>query len=176
MDYFEKNLLESLYLQPLISFRYVDNSFYLHTLEEYIEKFLWGLNEFDEKLKVVLSSSKKIYFVCFNESPLKMMKNTFYFILKAILVLKIIKFLSLFFFSVWKNGLIRNTGLISKFMTSQLGQETILIHILPNTLPSKDTQTKKFGQLIGYNKRNIVLQKSCRKRDRETSSRLLFVF
>ena len=44
-------------------------------------------------------------------------------------------------------------------MTSQLGQETILIHILPNTLPSKDTQTKKFGQLIGYNKRNIVLQK-----------------
>ena len=34
----------------------------------------------------------------------------------------------------------------------------------------------KFGQLIEYNKRNIFLQKSCRKWGRETSSRPLFVF
>ena len=35
----------------------------------------------------------KEFFICFNESPLKIMKNTFYFILKALLVLKTIKFL-----------------------------------------------------------------------------------
>ena len=37
---------------------------------------------------------KKNYFICFNETFLTMMKNTFYFILKAISVLKIFKFLS----------------------------------------------------------------------------------
>ena len=35
----------------------------------------------------------KIIFVCFNESPLKIMKNTFYLILKTLLVLGIFKFL-----------------------------------------------------------------------------------
>ena len=29
-------------------------------------------------------------FICFNESPLKMMKNAFYLLLKALLVLKIL--------------------------------------------------------------------------------------
>ena len=38
--------------------------------------------------------SRKICFICFNESPLKMLKNAFYFILKAFFVLKIFKFLS----------------------------------------------------------------------------------
>ena len=38
--------------------------------------------------KVGLSPFKKIVFICFNEIPLKMMKNTFYFILKALFVLK----------------------------------------------------------------------------------------
>ena len=44
--------------------------------------------------KVGLSPSKKIYIICFFESPLKMMKNTFYSILKALLLLEILKFLS----------------------------------------------------------------------------------
>ena len=44
-------------------------------------------------LKVELSPSKKNRLICFNESPLKMMKNAFYFILKALFVLKIFKFL-----------------------------------------------------------------------------------
>ena len=35
--------------------------------------------------------SKKNCFIYFNESPLKMMKNAFYFILKVFFVLKIIK-------------------------------------------------------------------------------------
>ena len=34
-------------------------------------------------IKVRLSPSKKNCFICFDESPLKMMKNAFYFILKA---------------------------------------------------------------------------------------------
>ena len=45
-------------------------------------------------IKVGLSPSKKIIFICFNESPLKVMKNTFSFILKTLFVLKIFKFLS----------------------------------------------------------------------------------
>ena len=44
--------------------------------------------------KVGLSFSKKICFICFIESSLKMTKNAFYFILKALFVLKIFKFLS----------------------------------------------------------------------------------
>ena len=40
-------------------------------------------------LKVGLSPSKKICVICLIESPLKMLKNAFYFILKALFVLKI---------------------------------------------------------------------------------------
>ena len=48
-------------------------------------------------IKVGLSPSKKILFICFNESPLQMMKKIFCFILKAPFVLKIFKFLSWYF-------------------------------------------------------------------------------
>ena len=48
-------------------------------------------------------------------------------------------------------------------MTSQPSQQTIVIHILTNISQSKGKQTMKFGQLIEYNKRNIFLQKLCRK-------------
>ena len=47
-------------------------------------------------------------------------------------------------------------------MTSQLGSQTIAIHILPDISQSKGNQTMKFGQLIEY-KRNIFLQKLCGK-------------
>ena len=40
----------------------------------------------------------------------------------------------------------------------------------------KGNQTMKFGQFIEYKKKNIFLQKSCRKWGRETSSRPFFVF
>ena len=33
-------------------------------------------------------SLKKVWFICFNEIPWKMMKNAFYFILKSLFVLK----------------------------------------------------------------------------------------
>ena len=48
-------------------------------------------------------------------------------------------------------------------MTSQPGVQTIAIHILFNFSQSKGNQTMKFGQLTEPNKRNVFLQKSCRK-------------
>ena len=75
--------------------------------------------------KVVLSHLKKKLFVCFNESPFKMMRNAFYFILKALFVLKIFKILSWHIGHV--EGLIRKIRLISKFLTSQHGKQTIVL-------------------------------------------------
>ena len=48
-------------------------------------------------------------------------------------------------------------------MTSQTGQQTIKIFILPNISKSIGNQTIKFGQLIKCNARNTSLQKSFRK-------------
>ena len=56
-------------------------------------------------------------------------------------------------------------------MTSQPGLQTIAIHILPNIWQSKGNQAMKSDQLIEYNKRNIFLQKLCRKWGKDTSSR-----
>ena len=60
-----------------------------------------------------------------NENSFKMMKNAFYFTLKALPVLRIYKFLI-----IYKNGLIRKIRLITKFMTSQPEKTTFGIHIL----------------------------------------------
>ena len=43
-------------------------------------------------------------------------------------------------------------------MTSQPGQQTMTIHILPNISRSKENQTLEIGQVGEYNKRNIFLQ------------------
>ena len=42
-------------------------------------------------------------------------------------------------------------------MTSQPGKHTTAIQVLPYISRSKDNQTKKFGQLVEYNMRNIFL-------------------
>ena len=47
---------------------------------------------------------KKFCFICFNESSLKLIKNAFYFILTALFVLKIFKFLSRLFGHVGKTA------------------------------------------------------------------------
>ena len=57
-------------------------------------------------------------------------------------------------------------------MTSQPGQQTIVIHVLPNISRNKGNQTMKFGQLIEYNMRNIFLEKPYTKYGGETSPRL----
>ena len=63
-----------------------------------------------------------------------------------------------------KNALIRKIRLISKFMTSQPGYQTIIaIHILTNISKSKSNEVMKFGQLIEHNMRNIFLEKSYTK-------------
>ena len=48
----------------------------------------------EKTFKVGLSPSKKVASIYLNESPFKMMKNPFYFKLKALFVLEIFKFLS----------------------------------------------------------------------------------
>ena len=53
-------------------------------------------------IKVGLSPSKKNGVICLIESPLKMMKNAFYFILKALFALKLFKFLTRLFDHVRK--------------------------------------------------------------------------
>ena len=60
--------------------------------------------------KVGLSPSKITYFICFNKSSLKLIKNAFYFISKTLFVFKIFKFFDTTFWSCRKNGLIRNVN------------------------------------------------------------------
>ena len=62
-----------------------------------------------------------------------------------------------------KNGFIRKFRLVSKFTASQLCLQTIAIHILTNIPRSKDNKVMKFGQLIDYKLRNILLENSCTK-------------
>ena len=56
-------------------------------------------------------------------------------------------------------------------MTSQPGQQPIVIHILPKVSRHKGSQTMKFGQLTECNMRNIFLEKSYTKCDGEASRR-----
>ena len=94
---------------------------------------------------------KKFCVICFIENPLKIMKNAIYFILKALFVFKISKFLS------------RKIRLTSEFVMSRPVLQTIATHILLNISRNKGNQTMKLGQLIEYNKRNNFLQKLCGK-------------
>ena len=76
------------------------------------------------------------------------------FHLKSSFFLKIFKFL-LWLSDHVQNSLIRNIMLISKFVTSQTGKQTIAIHILSNISRSKSNQTMKFVQLIEYNMKHF---------------------
>ena len=53
-------------------------------------------------------------------------------------------------------------------MTSQLGKQTIVRHILPNISKNESNQTMKFGQLIEYNMRITFLEKLYTKCGGET--------
>ena len=73
------------------------------------------------------------------ESPSQMMKNAFYFTIKAFFVLKIFKFFVLIFGHVEKDKVNFNVcGVTTR-------KQTIAIHILPNISQSKGNQTMKFG-------------------------------
>ena len=56
-------------------------------------------------------------------------------------------------------------------MTSQAGEQTIVIHILPNISRNKGNRTIKFGQLIECNMTNIFFEKSYTKIIGEASPR-----
>ena len=100
--------------------------------------------------------------ICLNESHIKMMKNTFYFILKVFPVLTVFKFLSRLFDHV-KNGLIGKVNIKFYYVTT-CEINNYKIHIGQYlSFRSKGNQTKKFGQLIRFKVRNIFLQKSYRK-------------
>ena len=86
-----------------------------------------------------------------------MTKNVFYFVLKALFVLKTFKFCIGPLVIQKKKGLTRKKRMISKSVTSQPGKQAITIHILPNFSESKGNQKIKFDQLIKYNKKNIFL-------------------
>ena len=65
------------------------------------------ISDYNNLFKVRLSLSKKDCVICFNENPLKVMKNAFYFILEPLFVHEIFKFMPLLFGHVGKD-LIRN--------------------------------------------------------------------
>ena len=103
-------------------------------------------------------------------------EKTFFFILKALFVLKIFKFLPSFLDYVEKKAWLKKIRLISKFITSQPGWQRITLHVLMNLSWIKGNQTMKFGQFIECKKRNIFIQKSCRKSSKEASSRTFLLF
>ena len=120
-----------------------------------------------KNLKAVLSGLRQFLAT---ESRLKMKKNTFYFTLNALFVLKIFKILSSIF-GMYKNGLMRKIRIILKFITSQPGKQAIAIHILPSISWSKGNQTMKCGQFIEYQIRKMFVKKSYKKCGGETLPR-----
>ena len=74
-----------------------------------------------DTFKVGLSPSKKNCVICFFESPLKMMKNAFYFILKILLVLKIFQVLVWISIQVEKTDWLERSGYLQKLMAWQPG-------------------------------------------------------
>ena len=72
---------------------------------------------------------------------------------------------------MYQNGLIKKLRLVSNFMTSQPGKQTIPIHMLLNISRSKGNQKMKFGHLIECSIKSISLEKSYTKCGGETSPR-----
>ena len=90
------------------------------------------------------------------------MKNAFYFLLKALFVLKLFKFLSRLLGYVEKNGLIRKDQINFKIydVTTWL---TNNYNIFIAQYLTKQRHQLEFGHLVECNKRNIFLQISCRR-------------
>ena len=99
-----------------------------------------------------------------------MIKNHFHFTLKAIFILKTIKFLSWLFANVGKR---RNKKAKVNFKIYDviISKKIIAIQILPNISRSKNNQTIRFGQLIEYNMRKIYFEELYTKCGAGTSSR-----
>ena len=98
------------------------------------------------------------------------MKNAFYSPQKLTSFSRYLSF-CLDFSVMQQNNFIRKIRLISNFVTSQRGQQSILIHILPSISRNKGKQTMKFDQLIEYNIINIFFENSYTNYGGETSPR-----
>ena len=108
------------------------------------------------------------------ESALKLMKNAFYWnTLKALLFSRYLNF-CLDFLVMCKNSLIGKIRLISNFVTSLPGKQTIALHTLSNIPRSKCSQAMKLGQVIEYVMRNIFLEKIVHKMWCRNYSKTLF--
>ena len=74
--------------------------------------------------------------------------------------LKIFKIFVLTFSVTYQKCLIKKMRLISKFMTSNPGEQAIALHILPNISRNKGNQTMKLSQLLEHNMITNFLEKS----------------
>ena len=88
-----------------------------------------------------------MYMICFNESPLQMMKHASYFVLKLFSFLRYLPF-CLYLLVMQENDLIRTLRLICQYMTSQTGQQIIAIRITSNILkqPSRGVLKKRCSE------------------------------
>ena len=92
------------------------------------------------KFLVWFSPSKKIYFYLICWKPFKNDEKYFFFHLKTSFHSLGISIRVLIFWLFKRNDLIRVLRLILKFLTSQLGYQTMKIHILPNISQKKATR------------------------------------
>ena len=126
----------------------------------HIKQFMLSVYRFVPTMKfcrtITLQNNRCCSCFCLNENHFKIMKNAFYFNLKALPVFKIFNFLSSLF-AMQKSDLIRKLKLISKVITSQTGKQIITIYYLPNTSKRKGINVMKFDRLIEYNMRNMFL-------------------
>ena len=103
----------------------------------------------DSQLKDTLSGLRQFWLT---ESPLKMMKNGFYFTLKAFFVLKII------FWSYRKTIWLERSGYFRNLWRHKLINKQLQYTCYPISQKIK-TMTVTIGQLIEYNVRNVFLHK-----------------
>ena len=80
-----------------------------------------------------------------------MMKNAFDFTLKLYLLLRYLEFCPDFSRHIGKR-------LDKKIYDIATGKQIIIIHILPDISGNKVDQTRKLGQFIKYNIRNIFIE------------------
>ena len=77
-----------------------------------LQQFIISLHlvEFAPAVKSDSHLPKRFFIICFTDSPSKLMKNAFYFILKVLFVLKIFKLLSWLFGHVEKSAGLERQG------------------------------------------------------------------
>ena len=99
-------------------------------------------------LNVGLPPSQKNCFIFFNKNPLKMMKNAFYFILKALFVLKIFKFLSWLFRHVGKTAWLEIQGLFQNLYVTAWLTSNCNTHIAQYLTKWRQPENKIWSVII----------------------------